>query len=77
MILSDREIRAALDRGAVVIEPLPPVKAWSSTAVDLTLDRRPRAPTNPGARSGPNDPADFNDFNLTYIDPVLELFSSD
>jgi dCTP deaminase len=37
MILSDREIRAALERGAVVIDPLPAAKAWSSTAVDLSL----------------------------------------
>src|SRR5258707_12922981 len=37
MILSDREIRAALERGAVVIDPLPAAKAWSSPAVDLSL----------------------------------------
>ena len=37
MILSDREIRAVLARGAVGIRPEPPPAAWSSTAVDLTL----------------------------------------
>ena len=37
MILSDREIRAALDRGVIRLTPLPAVHAWSSTAVDLTL----------------------------------------
>jgi dCTP deaminase len=37
MILSDREIRAAMSRGAVSITPDPPAEAWSSTAVDLHL----------------------------------------
>jgi dCTP deaminase len=37
MILSDREIQAALQRGAAIISPEPNAKAWSSTAVDLTL----------------------------------------
>ena len=42
MILSDREIQAALVREAVVITPTPAAKAWSSTAVDLTLDKELR-----------------------------------
>lgn len=37
MILSDREIRAALARGALRINPDPPAEAWSSTALDLRL----------------------------------------
>ena len=37
MILSDREIRAAVARGALKITPNPPAEAWSSTAVDLHL----------------------------------------
>jgi dCTP deaminase len=39
MILSDREIRAALDRGSVRITPDPRQNAslWSSTALDLRL----------------------------------------
>lgn len=37
MILSDREIKAALARGALKLTPEPPVEAWSSTAVDLCL----------------------------------------
>lgn len=37
MILSDREIQAAIKRDAIRITPAPPVDAWSSTAVDLTL----------------------------------------
>ena len=42
MILSDREIKAALARGVVRITPDPtsdPI-VWSSTAVDLHLDRK-------------------------------------
>jgi dCTP deaminase len=42
MILSDREIQAALFRGALAIEPKPFSTAWSSTAVDLTLDKELR-----------------------------------
>jgi dCTP deaminase len=37
MILSDREIQAALARGALKITPDPPASAWSSTALDLRL----------------------------------------
>lgn len=38
MILSDREIRAAIDRGSLKIDPMPAPELWTSTAVDLTLD---------------------------------------
>jgi deoxycytidine triphosphate deaminase len=39
VILSDREIRAALERGSIRITPDPRTDAslWSSTAVDLRL----------------------------------------
>ena len=39
MILSDREIRAELDRGAIVLDPRPEAGSplWSSTALDLRL----------------------------------------
>ena len=37
MILSDREIRIAMQRGMLRIAPEPLPKAWSSTAVDLRL----------------------------------------
>jgi dCTP deaminase len=39
MILSDREIKAAIDRDALKITPVPRTEAWSSTAVDLRLAR--------------------------------------
>lgn len=38
MILTDREIRLSIARGLIVIDPAPDEKAFSSTAVDLTLD---------------------------------------
>ncbi|HUY93559.1 MAG TPA: dCTP deaminase [Pirellulales bacterium] len=37
MILSDREIQAAIARGALKLTPHPSAEAWSSTAVDLRL----------------------------------------
>lgn len=38
MILSDREIRAALEDRLIRITPEPPIELWTSTAIDLTLD---------------------------------------
>ncbi len=38
MILTDREIRLALDRKTLIIDPLPTDEAFASTSVDLTLD---------------------------------------
>ena len=38
MILTDREIKLALLKKLIIIEPAPDDKAFSSTAVDLTLD---------------------------------------
>ncbi|OWK45679.1 dCTP deaminase [Fimbriiglobus ruber] len=37
MILSDREIKAAIKRGAIRLSPTPDESMWSSTAVDLRL----------------------------------------
>jgi dCTP deaminase len=39
MILSDREVKAALDHGHLVIDPRPEyeTRRWSPTSVDLTL----------------------------------------
>jgi dCTP deaminase len=42
MILSDREIRLALERGWVKLTPTPPDELWSSTALDLRLDAQLR-----------------------------------
>jgi dCTP deaminase len=38
MILTDREIQKLLKSGLISIEPKPPIEAYDSTAVDLTLD---------------------------------------
>ncbi|RUL89627.1 dCTP deaminase [Tautonia sociabilis] len=38
MILSDREIAAAIREGSLRIDPVPADHLWTSTAVDLTLD---------------------------------------
>lgn len=38
MILTDREIKIALQKEAIIINPLPSEDAFSSTSVDLTLD---------------------------------------
>ncbi len=40
MILSDREIQAAIARHALKLNPEPTHQAWSSTAVDLRLDKQ-------------------------------------
>ncbi|HEV3387276.1 MAG TPA: hypothetical protein VG097_20830, partial [Gemmata sp.] len=40
MILSDREIRFAIERGVIGLSPCPPPDSqhWSATTLDLTLD---------------------------------------
>ena len=38
MILTDREIKISIDRGLIIIDPLPSDIAYASTSVDLTLD---------------------------------------
>jgi dCTP deaminase len=38
VILTDREIQIAIERGSIIIDPRPSQIAFSSTSVDLTLD---------------------------------------
>jgi deoxycytidine triphosphate deaminase len=38
MILTDREIKASLANGLIIIDPVPADDAYDSTTVDLTLD---------------------------------------
>ena len=40
MILSDREIRIFVEQRRIIISPVPPASAWSSTAVDLSLSHK-------------------------------------
>jgi dCTP deaminase len=58
MILSDLEIQKLLEAGLITIEPKPPLDAYDSTAVNLTLDPRIRRfRTNvPGFVIDPNAP---------------------
>jgi dCTP deaminase len=63
MILSDREIKAALLREAVRIHPRPPDQHISSTAIDLTLDQELRVwkkPTKRGRLEFSPADAEFN-----------------
>jgi len=68
MILSDREIQAAMRRESIQIAPTPTPKSWSSTAVDLRLDTQIRR-WKPQSRAGmrqtvcPASP----DFNYTEL----------
>ncbi|HYT93892.1 MAG TPA: hypothetical protein VEL76_34555 [Gemmataceae bacterium] len=57
MILSDREIRAALDRGSVRLTPDPRQdgSVWSSTALDLRLDGQLAFWNPPAAGGGPTE----------------------
>ena len=39
MILTDREIRIAIEKKQIYVSPSPPQEAFSSTSLDLTLDQ--------------------------------------
>jgi dCTP deaminase len=59
MILTDREIKLALSKNQIKIDPPPPEHAYSSTAVDLTLHsiaRRFKTDVGAGLRLDPADP---------------------
>lgn len=68
MILSDREIQAAMARGAVKITPTPVPDQWSSTAIDLTLDDTLHVwkPIGGAGAVGVIDPS-RDDFNVTEL----------
>lgn len=77
MILSDREIRAALARGALRITPDPPAEAWSSTALDLRLAPELvlwKRPSGGGVESvvcPTSQDYDFEFVRRTYSDPIV------
>ena len=59
MILTDREIKLALSKAQVTIDPAPDEQAFSSTALDLTLDataRRFKTDVAAGVRLDPAHP---------------------
>ena len=68
MILCDREIQAAIVRGAIKITPQPAPDRWSSTALDLTLDAKIQV-WKPIGGSGVRATIDpmAEDFNVTEI----------
>jgi len=65
LILTDREIKMAIERGSLVIDPRPDERAFASTSVDLTLDQ-----TFSVFRKSPAG------INIS-IDPALEGFDHD
>lgn len=78
MILSDREIQAALRRGAITITPPPPdlwaepppgqKSPWSSTTLDLRLDKELTIWKRKSARSKTQlQPPDDPSFDFEYI----------
>lgn len=77
MILSDREIRAAVGRDFLRVTPQPPPEAWSSTAVDLTLApklRRWKAPRGGGMKMEfePADPTfDFHALTDQFCEDIV------
>ncbi len=64
MILTDREIQIALETKQIIVDPLPPPSAFSSTTLDLTLspDVRLFKKTTSGLQ--------------THVDPAAEGFTS-
>jgi dCTP deaminase len=78
MILSDREIQAALRRGAITISPPPPdlwsepppgqKSPWSSTTLDLRLDKELTIWKRKKARSRVQfEPPDDPSFDFDYL----------
>lgn len=76
MILSDREIRAAIARGALKVTPEPPTEAWSSTAVDLRLAkelvlwRRPGGAGVEAVVCPAREDYDFDSVRQQYSTPI-------
>jgi dCTP deaminase len=72
MILSDREIKAAMFRRSVYITPPPPNERISSTAIDLTLDGELRIWKKPASGASLTfNPAD-DEF---YFAAVVQAYS--
>jgi dCTP deaminase len=70
MILSDREVRAAIQQGIISVSNCPPAsdKRWASTTLDLTLDAeiRPWTPQGGAGADVTIDPSD-PEFNTTDL----------
>jgi dCTP deaminase len=72
MILSDREIMIAVERGLIRIDPCPPAKsrAWTPTTLDLRLDAeiRPWEAIAGFSEDNPVDPASPSFNSNTLVD---------
>jgi dCTP deaminase len=77
VILSDREILAALARGAMKVTPPPKLEAYSSTAVDLMLARDLVEWTRPGGQGietivcPANEDYDFDFVRRNYCKSIV------
>ena len=70
MILTDREIRIAIDQGLIGLDPAPEPDAYSSTSVDLTLHgtlRQYRATDEAGISIDPNS----RNYNYSSVVDIL------
>lgn len=76
MFLSDREIRAALSRGALRVTPHPPADAWSSTALDMRLAKdlllwkKPSHGSVESVICPSHEEFDFEFVKRTYSEPI-------
>ena len=70
MILTDREIKIALDKDQVTLDPSPGAEAYSSTAVDLTLDPTARKFKNE-VKHGLNIDPGSNSYDFHTITELL------
>ena len=73
MILTDREIQKLLKNRLISIEPIPPIDAYDSTAVDLTLDPLIRVfrTNTPGLIIDPSAPGyEVKELIRSATDPV-------
>jgi dCTP deaminase len=81
VILSDREILMAHERGVIRISPLPKwgSKAWTSTSLDLTLDSeiRPWVDIDEAGQTSVIDPLDAKFNTNKLIDNLTETESCD
>lgn len=76
MVLTDREIQAAIENKQIVIDPAPAIEAYSSTSLDLTLSGRLSAWKTPkvgGVEETTVSPAasgyNFHTFQKEYSEP--------
>ena len=70
MILTDREIKIAIDKDLLKINPAPKIEAYTSTALDLTLHHTARI-FRKGVQRGINIDPGSKDYNYESIKDLL------